>query len=123
MHDRIPEKKDSSASQSQCHTSIKYPLLPRRQMLRIPQADLEFIVFRALKDKALHYWREYQMLYQAFWVALALHVVFFPVIWIAGWALPWPRVPIITTIVEYDLRGWPDIAKPKKIYELMEDRK
>jgi hypothetical protein len=44
-----------------------------------------------------------------------MHVVFFPLLWIAGWALPWPRAPIITTIVEYDLRNWPNLAKPKKI--------
>lgn len=51
-------------------------------------------------------------------VALSLHVVFVPILWIAGWALPWPKPPVITTVVEYDLSNWPRVAKPKKVFEL-----
>lgn len=77
-------------------------------------------MLRAIFARIRQWWQDHKMLYQAFWVALSLHVALFPLLWIAGWALPWPRSPVFTTIVEYDLRGWPNIAKPKKIYELME---
>jgi hypothetical protein len=60
----------------------------------------------AAKAKILQLVDNHMSLVEAFCVALALHVVFFPVMWIAGWALPWPKVPIYTTIIEYDLRGW-----------------
>ncbi|MBN9396476.1 MAG: hypothetical protein J0H83_14605 [Candidatus Melainabacteria bacterium] len=55
-----------------------------------------------------------------FFVALSMHVAFFPILWIVGWALPWPRSPIVTTVVEYDLRNWPNIAKPKKIINFVD---
>ena len=77
----------------------------------------------AAKAKILDVISEHSTLAQAFFVALSLHVTFFPVMWIAGWALPWPRVPIFTTIVEYDLRGWtglPKMPKPKKIFEIID---
>ena len=66
---------------------------------------------------------EHWTLVQAFFVALSLHVAFFPVMWIAGWALPWPKAPIFTTIIEYDLRGWtgwPKMPKAKKIFDIMD---
>jgi hypothetical protein len=75
----------------------------------------------AAKAKILQIIDEHWTLGEAFFVALSLHVVFFPVMWIAGWALPWPKVPIYTTIMEYDLRGWtgwPNMPKPKKIFEI-----
>jgi hypothetical protein len=73
-----------------------------------------------VRDK-LHSWLKEQIsLVQAFFVALSFHVVLFPVLWIVGWALPWPKAPIFTTIVEYDLRGWPNIAKPKKVVTIMD---
>lgn len=55
---------------------------------------------------------------QAFCIALSLHVVMLPVMWIVGWALPWPKYPIVTTIIEYDLQGWPNVAKPKSVIEV-----
>jgi hypothetical protein len=55
-------------------------------------------------------------LFEAFCVAVSLHVVMLPVLWFAGWALPWPKSPIITTIIEYDLSKWP--PKPKKILDV-----
>ncbi|MBN8659022.1 MAG: hypothetical protein J0M35_01565 [Candidatus Obscuribacter phosphatis] len=54
-------------------------------------------------------------------MAISLHVALFPIIWMAGWALPWPKSPVFTTVVEYDLRRWPKVAKPKRIYELMSE--
>gem|GEM_PF-923279 len=59
-------------------------------------------------------------LVQAFLVALSLHVVLLPIMWIIGWALPWPKFPIITTIIEYDLRGWPNMPKPKSVINVMD---
>jgi len=85
-----------------------------------------------VKHDSLHAWiwantrtkvEEYRTLFQAFFVALSLHVAFFPIMWIAGWALPWPKTPIFTTIVEYDLRGWtgwPKMPKAKKIFDIMD---
>jgi hypothetical protein len=75
------------------------------------------------KAKIGYLLEEYGTLSQAFLVALSLHVAFFPIMWIAGWALPWPKVPIFTTIIEYDLRGWtgwPKMPKPKKIFDIMD---
>jgi hypothetical protein len=36
----------------------------------------------------------------------------------AGWLLPWPKTPVVTTIVEFDLRQWPLEAKQKKILDV-----
>jgi len=76
-----------------------------------------------MKAKIRHLEEEYRTLFQAFFVALSLHVAFLPLMWIAGWALPWPRTPIFTTIVEYDLRGWtgwPKMPKAKRIFDIMD---
>lgn len=51
-------------------------------------------------------------------VALSLHVVFVPILWILGWALPWPKPPVITTVIEYDLSDWPRVARPKKVFDV-----
>ena len=51
-------------------------------------------------------------------VALSLHVVLVPILWILGWALPWPKPPVITTVVEYDLTDWPRVARPKKVFDV-----
>ena len=53
-------------------------------------------------------------------IALSMHVILLPIMWILSWALPWPKPPVITTIVEYDLRYWPKVAKPKKVYEVID---
>ncbi|MFX4941270.1 hypothetical protein ABTC18_20180, partial [Acinetobacter baumannii] len=50
-------------------------------------------------------------------VALSFHVIMFPVLWVVGWALPWPKPPVVTTILEYDLTQWVKNGKPKKIFE------
>ena len=90
-----------------------------------PSIDLvKFDYIRAqVRAKTKHCVEEYWTLFQAFFVALSLHVAFFPVMWIAGWALPWPRTPIVTTIIEYDLRGWtgwPKMPKAKKIFDIVD---
>ncbi len=82
-------------------------------MAVLKAAHHNLYIYQKLRDWFL----DHRTLFQAFWVALSLHVALLPVLWVAGWALPWPRSPIFTTVVEYDLRGWPNLAKPKKIYE------
>ena len=62
-------------------------------------------------------------LFEAFLLALSLHVLLFPLIWVMGWALPWPKSPTVTTIIEYDLRNWPNRAKSKKILEIREPKR
>ncbi|MBZ0185221.1 MAG: hypothetical protein K8F91_03140 [Candidatus Obscuribacterales bacterium] len=57
---------------------------------------------------------------QCFLVAVCVHVVLLPVIWIMGWALPWPKPPVITTIIEYDLTDWPQKATPKKVFKIID---
>lgn len=66
-------------------------------------------------------WAKEQLpLVDCFLVAVSVHVILFPVIWIMGWALPWPKPPVVTTIVEYDLRNWPKVAKPNKVFEIID---
>ncbi|MBK9145730.1 MAG: hypothetical protein IPM23_24930 [Candidatus Melainabacteria bacterium] len=59
-------------------------------------------------------------LVQCILVAVSVHVVLLPVMWIMGWALPWPKPPVITTIIEYDLSHWPEKAKPRKVFEIID---
>lgn len=74
-----------------------------------------------ISKAAIGEWLRDQLpLVDCFFVALSVHVILLPVMWILGWALPWPKPPVITTIVEYDLRFWPKVAKPKKVFELVD---
>jgi len=61
---------------------------------------------------------------EAILMALSLHVVLFPVIWFLGWALPWPRTPVVTTIVEYNLENWRQgmRLKPEKVTDVRDPR-
>lgn len=68
-------------------------------------------------DKVISWIKDQKMLFDAFLVALSFHVVMFPVLWFVGWALPWPKPPVVTTIVEFDLQEWMKSGKPKKIIE------
>jgi hypothetical protein len=61
-------------------------------------------------------------LFEAFLIALSLHVLLFPVMWLMGWALPWPKTPVITTVVEYDLRNWPNEAMQKKLLDVRDPK-
>lgn len=80
-------------------------------------------LLKAKKDDSFatkaHWWLNEQIpLVEAFFVAVSLHVVAFPVMWFIGWALPWPKAPVITTIIEYDLTQWKkNLPSPKKIFE------
>lgn len=56
-------------------------------------------------------------LMEAFLIAVSIHVALFPILWFIGFALPWPKSPVITTIIEYDLGNWPELPRPKKIFE------
>jgi hypothetical protein len=62
--------------------------------------------------------REQHVLIEAFWVAVTFHVLLFPLIWFAGWTLPWPKPPRITTVIEINLENWPTDARPERIEEL-----
>jgi len=59
-----------------------------------------------------------RLLFEALFVAVSLHVLALPLLWVMGWVLPWPKSPTITTVIEYDLKNWPILDKPKKIFEL-----
>lgn len=73
--------------------------------------------------KAFSWMREQIPLAEAFFVAVSLHVVLFPVMWFVGWALPWPKPPVVTVIVEYDLTQWANRKlAPQKIFEVREPR-
>ena len=64
------------------------------------------------------WFNDQSVLIEAFWVAVTFHVLVFPLIWFVGWALPWPKPPIITTVIEINLENWPNEARPEKIEEL-----
>jgi hypothetical protein len=75
-------------------------------------------VWKLVCRKAVGWLLDRTVLFEALLVALSLHVLLLPVLWVMGWALPWPTGPAIETIVEYDLSNWPNIGKPKRIYEI-----
>jgi hypothetical protein len=56
-----------------------------------------------LRQKIVEQIKEHWLLFECLLVALSLHIVFIPVVWSLGWALPWPQPPIFTTIIEYEL--------------------
>jgi hypothetical protein len=62
-------------------------------------------------------------LMEAFLIAVSIHVALFPILWFIGFALPWPKSPVITTIIEYDLGNWPEVTKPKRIFEYRDPAK
>ena len=68
-----------------------------------------------LKAYVILWLREQIPLFEALWLAAALHVLAFPFIWFIGWALPWPETSIMTTVVELDLSNWPEEARPKRV--------
>jgi hypothetical protein len=61
-------------------------------------------------------------LIEAFLIAVSIHVLLFPVVWMAGWLLPWPKTPVVTTVVEFDLRNWPLEAKQKKFSDVRDPK-
>jgi hypothetical protein len=77
---------------------------------------------KAFKLSVGLWFREQIPLAETFCLALAFHVAFFPVIWCAGWALPWPKSPVITTVIEIDLQAWRHNrrTKPGKVIYIRE---
>lgn len=61
---------------------------------------------------------EQASLMEAVCLALTLHILLFPVMWVMGWLLPWPKGPVVTTVIELDLSNWPREARPAKIFEM-----
>jgi hypothetical protein len=59
-------------------------------------------------------------LFEAFCIALTIHVLLIPILWLAGWLLPWPKPPVVTTIMELDLSDWPREAKKKRIIHFID---
>ena len=72
----------------------------------------------AMKNLIRHVAIEQVPLMEAFCLALAFHVVLFPVIWFMGWALPWPKSPVITTVIEIDLEKWFKEGKPERVFDI-----
>ncbi|HEY9756132.1 MAG TPA: hypothetical protein V6C97_13275 [Oculatellaceae cyanobacterium] len=102
-----PENQDDHSMGSGVQTSSKNPAEFRLQQ---SLAEEKF-------DKVISWIKDQKTLFDAFLVALSFHVVMFPVLWFVGWALPWPKPPVVTTIVEFDLQEWMKSGKPKKIIE------
>lgn len=75
---------------------------------------------KSLNETVVHFITETIPLFEAFLVALSLHVVALPVLWMIGWALPWPKPPVITTIIEWDLQTWP--PKAKKVFDFRDPK-
>ena len=71
--------------------------------------------FKQLGSKICYWVFDQVTLAESFCIATSLHVLFFPVIWVAGWALPWPKSPVSKTIIEIDLSNWPNEAKTGKV--------
>lgn len=76
-------------------------------------------LWQMVKERSLGWLKDQSPLFEAVCVALSFHVLFFPVMWFMGWALPWPKVPIKTTIIEINLENWPIDATPEKITEIL----
>ena len=78
----------------------------------------EALTPQLIYKKLVAWWRDQNILIEAFWVAVTFHVLLFPAIWFIGWALPWPKPPIITTVIEINLEHWPQEARPERIQEI-----
>ncbi len=78
--------------------------------------------FKAFKDLAAFWAWEQVPLMEAFCLATSFHVLMFPVIWMMGWALPWPKSPVITTVIEMDLSKWPKEAKPDRVFNFRDPK-
>lgn len=76
-----------------------------------------------LRGRVRLFFADYAPLFEASCVAVSAHILAFPLIWFIGWALPWPKSPVITTVIEIDLSNWPEEAVPKKITDIYESAK
>lgn len=57
-------------------------------------------------------------LVEALCLALSLHVLLFPLLWSMGLILPFPKSPVVTTVIELDLSNWPVEARPDKVIDI-----
>lgn len=71
-----------------------------------------------VKEKAVSWLMEQIPLAEALCIAGTVHVLAFPLIWFIGWALPWPKPPVYTTVIEINLENWPEDARPERIMQL-----
>ncbi len=58
---------------------------------------------------------EQEPLVEAICLATTFHVLLFPVLWSAGWILPFPKPPVTTTVIYLDLSNWGKVIKPPKV--------
>jgi hypothetical protein len=81
----------------------------------------QFNLITFWQEKVMATVLDYMSLFQACLIAISLLVALFPVLWFIGWALPWPKSPIFTTIIEYDL-DTTLMFKPKHIYTVKDPK-
>lgn len=74
------------------------------------------------QDKWKEFISENKTLFQACLVAISLQVALFPILWFIGWALPWPKTPVFTTIIEYELDKF-QTFKPKNVLKVRNSEK
>ncbi|MDR3615140.1 MAG: hypothetical protein P4L53_16395 [Candidatus Obscuribacterales bacterium] len=82
-----------------------------------PSFQAEKTLYKLWLERAWFFILEQRTLFEAFWVAVSIHIIMFPVMWFIGWALPWPKPPVVTTVIEYDLQAWLKNGKPKRVFE------
>lgn len=71
-----------------------------------------------VKRRILLWISDRQPLFEASCVAVSAHILAFPIIWFMGWALPWPKSPVIVTVIEINLENWPEEAIPTKVTDI-----
>lgn len=82
---------------------------------------MQFNFFNYCQHKSQELILDYQSLFQACLVAISLQVALFPILWLIGWILPWPKPPIFTTIIEYELDNSKQF-KPKHVLEFRDPK-
>ena len=74
------------------------------------------------RQKLIEGAQEHWLLVECFFVGLSVHVAFIPILWVIGWALPWPKAPVITTVIEYELDKSGLIFKPKQVTDYLDPK-
>jgi len=98
--------------------NIHGPRLAELQKMLLERSlNTDKSIMEAIRRIVRLWWMENVPLFEACLVALSIHVIALPVIWFVGWALPWPKTPIFTTVVEYDLSNYLRTGKPEKILQ------
>lgn len=65
----------------------------------------------------LTWWEEEKTLFAVIPLAIALHIILIGVIWLGVRMLTYPKPPVVTTVVEYDLEKWLKTGKPDQIFD------